>query len=274
MVKQFVYIVILVLSAVVTQSCTAYKKTAYLMDAEKIPRERLRQSAGVYEAQIMPKDVLSILVTSETPGAAADFNMSVPYKKNTIAQEESYDNISETTYIVDADGYINFPVLGRLKLGGLTKKEASRLIYSLIYPDYLTEKPIVDIRFLNFSVTVLGEVARPGIYKSNNEQMTIFEALAAAGDMTIYGKRNNVLLVRANENGELIPRRINLQDKNILLNKDVYYLQQNDMIYVEIIRSKSNSRSFGMAESTFMSVLSLLVSIASVVLYYKIYNDK
>jgi polysaccharide export outer membrane protein len=244
--------------------------------AESLSREQLEKAATVYEARIMPKDVLSISVTSETPGAAADFNLSFPYKTGVLnpVTSESFASKEEFTYIVDAEGYVNFPILGRVKVGGLTKNDAEALIFSQIYPAYLTEKPFIDIRFLDFSVTVLGEVVKPGIYKSENEQMSIFDALAAAGDMTIYGRRDNVLLMRTAENGELHPIRINLQDPNILLDKNLFYLQQHDKIYVETSRSKANSRSFGVTESAGLSIVSLLVSIASVLTYYSIYRSK
>ena len=262
----------IVLFALFMQSCTAYKRVPYLKKAETLSHEQLRNTADVYVAKIMPKDMLSISITSETPGAAADFNLSFPYKAANSSTSESFTARTENVYIVDADGYIHFPVLGRLKLSGLTKGDAELLIYSQIYPDYLKEKPLVDIRFVNFSVTVLGEVANPGIYKFENEQMTILDALAAAGDMTIHGVRTNVLRLRTLENGEIVPTRINLQDKSILLNKDLYYLQQNDKIYVETTRTKANSRSFGSVESTLLSLLSVIISLGS--LYYQMNRTK
>jgi polysaccharide export outer membrane protein len=250
---------------------------SYLRNAENLSQEWFERAASIYEAKIMPKDLLRISVTSETPGAAADFNLSFPYKMNTTtgsATSETFVLREENTYLVDHEGCINFPVLGKLKLGGLTKNEAEMLIFSQIYPEYLTEKPFIDIRFLNFSITVLGEVAKPGIYKAENEQMTIFDALAAAGDMTVYGKRNSVLLIRTLDNGELSVMRVNLLDRDVLLDRSIYYLQQNDKIYVEMNRTRANSHNFGVAESAALSVVSLLVSIASLFVYYGIYNNK
>ena len=252
-------------------SCTSYTKVPYLKGAEKLTKEELTRNVSVYDAKIMPKDVLKITVNSETPGAASDFNISIPVHTGRL-ESQNIVNVSEGdigNYIVDSKGCVQFPVLGELKLAGLTKEQAESQILSMIYPNYLTEKPIVRIRFVNYSVSVLGEVAKPGIYKTENEQMTIFDALAAAGDMTIYGKRNNVLLIRANEDGVFDVKRVDLQDKKLLLNKEVLYLQQNDKIYVEPNRSRANSRSFGAIESVSLSVISILISIASIIVYNK-----
>lgn len=252
-----------------SSSCTSYKKLIYLKNAEALTIEQLALNASVYEAKIMPKDVLNITVNSETPGAAADFNISIPVHTGML-DASNIMNVSEgdiCNYTVDARGYIKFPVLGNLKLAGLTKSEAESLIYSLIYPGYLTEKPIVNIRFVNYSVSVLGEVAKPGVYKIENEQMTIFDALAAAGDLTIYGRRDNVLRIRLEENGALDIQRINLQDRRLLLNRDMLYVQQNDKLYVETNRTKGNSRSFGAMESVGLSILSVIISVVSVIIY-------
>lgn len=250
-------------------SCASHRKVPYLKGAEKLKVEQLALNAGIYDAKIMPKDILKITVNSETPGAASDFNISIPVHTGGL-ESHNIVNVSEGdigNYIVDSKGYIKFPVLGEIKLAGLTKEQAEAFIYSLIYPNYLTEKPIVRIRFVNYSVSVLGEVANPGIYKAENEQMTIFDALAAAGDMTIYGKRNTVLLIRTKADGTFDVKRINLQDKNLLLDKDILYLQQNDKIYVEANRTKGNSRSFGALESVALSVVSILISVASLIIY-------
>lgn len=147
----------------------------------------------------------------------------------------------------------------------MTKKEAEKKIYSLVYPKYLKEEPIVNIRFLNYKVAVLGEVARPGLYTSENEQMTLFDALASAGDLTIYGNRKNVLLVRENADGERSVRRIDLQDKDVLLNNDIYYLQQNDKIIVSPNKAKGNNSSFGTFESLALSGLSILISVIAII---------
>lgn len=252
------------------QSCNAYKELAYLKNVNEITKEELLSTSGVHEAKIMPNDIISITVNSTISGAANDFNLPmVPANLNNAIQT-STTPVSSTTgslqnYIVDKDGKINFPVLGELTIGGMTTDEAQSYIVGKIYPQYITEKPIVNIRFLNFKVSVLGEVARPGIYETENGQMTIFDALAAAGDLTIYGKRDNVLLVRTDEHGELAVRRVNLQDKSTILDKDIFFLQQNDKLYVEVNKARGNSSRFGTLETLGLSALSIMISVIAIV---------
>ncbi|GAB6011945.1 polysaccharide biosynthesis/export family protein [Viscerimonas tarda] len=254
---------------VVFGSCNGYKQLPYLKNASTTSPETLSEIAQVHEAKIMPNDILSITVNSTAAGAATDFNLPlVPSAVNTAVQttvsSSSGGSGSLQNYLVDKDGKINFPVLGELKLSGMTPKEAQEHLVSLIYPRYLSEKPVVNVRFVNFGVSVLGEVVRPGIYNSANGQMTILDALAAAGDMTIYGKRNNVLLVRTLENGEITTHRIDMQDENLLQNKELFYLQQNDKLYVETNRAKGNNSNFGTFESISLSAISIVISVIAI----------
>jgi len=253
-------------------SCSAYKKLPYIQDADQFTREQLQAAAYTYEAKIMPKDILTIVVNSTTPGATRDFNLPlIPSGLNSTVQStvnlSSSESGSMQNYIVDKDGYVNMAILGKVKIGGLAKSEAEEHIKSLIYPTYLKEEPIVNIRFLSFKVSVLGEVAKPGTFEMINEQATIFDALAAAGDLTIYGKRNNVTLLRTDEKGALQVHKIDLQDRNLLLNKDIYYLQQNDKLYVEANKARGNGSSWGTIESitvsASLSAISIIISVIS-----------
>ncbi|HRT34426.1 MAG TPA: polysaccharide biosynthesis/export family protein, partial [Bacteroidales bacterium] len=169
------------------------------------------------------------------------------------------------TYIVDKQGYIDYPVIGKLKVIGLTRVELQELIKSKIYPNYITEIPVVNVRFKNYKISVLGEVNKPGSYTLMNEQCTIFDALATAGDMTIYGKRDNVLLIREDATGKKNISRINLESASLLSNLDLYYLQQNDVIYVEPNRTKARSAGIGATESITISIVSTLVSVATLI---------
>jgi len=218
----------------------------------------------------MPNDIISITVNSTVLGAASNFNLPmVPGNLDNPLQTSVFTATSTTgslqNYLVNQDGRINFPLLGELKLGGMTIKEAQYYIISLIYPRYIAEKPIVNIRFVNFEISVLGEVAKPGIYKSVNGQMTILDALAAAGDMTVYGKRNNVLLVRIKDNGDIATHRIDIQDKDLLQNRNLFYMQQNDKLYVETNKAKGNNSRFGTLETIGLSAVSILISIIAIV---------
>lgn len=250
-------------------SCSGYKQLPYLKNAETVSPEILSSVAAIHEAKIMPNDIITITVNSNIPGAATDFNLPmVPTNLSSVIQTTAtYSSTAGSlqNYLVDKDGKINFPILGQLSIGGMTAKEAQDYIISLIYPRYIAEKPIVNVRFINFGVSVLGEVARPGVYTTPNGQMTILDALAAAGDMTIYGRRDNVLLLRIQENGEIAMHRIDMQDKNLVLNKDLFYLQQNDKLYVETNKAKGNNSRFGTFESISLSALSIVISVIAII---------
>ncbi|NDW18237.1 hypothetical protein D0T53_04795 [Dysgonomonas sp. 216] len=252
-------------------SCKSYKNLPYVKDAEALTQEQLSASAHMFEAKIMPSDVLIVTVNSLAPGVK-DFNLPlVPNNLNQPVQTNvtmtSENSGSLQNYIVNSDGVIKIPTLGEVKIGGLTKSQAEGYIASLIYPKYLNEKPIVNIRFVDYKITVNGEVAKPGTYTIANERVTIFEALAKAGDLTVYGKRDNVKLIRMDETGKLNVHIVDLQDPNILLNKDIYYLQQNDNLIVETNKAKGNSSSWGSIESialsTSLSAISILISVIS-----------
>lgn len=250
----------LLIILLLASNCTAYKKIPYLTDADAISTEEFAKVAKKYEATIMPNDVLSITVNTSTGAASVDFNLPLLPQEMTVSTVGTLQN-----YIVDNEGYIVFPVLGKIKVEGMTRKEIESYIYSQIYPRYLKEEPIVNVRFVNYKVVVIGEVAKPGIYTSANGQMTIFDALASAGDLTIYGKRNDVLLIREDAQGQRSIRRIDLQKNDILLDNDLYYLQQNDKLYVQPNKAKGNNSSFGTLESLVLSGLSILISVISIV---------
>ena len=137
------------------------------------------------------------------------------------------------------------------------------MIKNKIHPAYITESPIVNVRFQNYKISVLGEVARPGTYTLQNEQCTIFDALSLAGDLTIYGKRENVMLIRENGDGSKTISRIDLQKTDIITNPSIYYLQQNDVLYIEPNKTKARSSMVGSAETFTIAIVSTLISIAT-----------
>ena len=167
-------------------------------------------------------------------------------------------------YQVDNNGEIIFPVVGKLHVGGLTKRECENLITSKIAPFLsVKEHPVVTVNMSSFRVTVLGEVKNPGTLRVANDKITIFEAIAQAGDLTMYGKRNNVMLIRLDEAGRKQVSRLDLTDGN-LLNSPYYYLQQNDVVYVEQNKTKIDSSKIN-SVSIWFSVFSFLASITTLV---------
>ena len=202
----------IVLAATVT-SCKAPQSLAYFENADSL--KTVGTTALDYAVKIRPADELIITVNSIVPEATAAYNLS--------------STPQNQTYVVDTDGEITMPVIGKIHAAGMTTKGLG---------DYLTEKiskevdsPVVRVQLANFRVNVLGEVKRPGAIEAKSERFTIFDALAAAEDMTEYGERTNVMVIRE-ENGQRAYHRVNLKDARIV-DSPYYYLQQNDVVYVE-----------------------------------------
>lgn len=239
-------------------SCTSYKSVPYMQNVDQITLEQ----KPLYDAKIMPKDLLTITVNCTDPEVAAPFNLTVQTAISIASStRNSYSQPSLMQYLVDNEGLIDFPILGRLKVGGLTKTEAENMIREGLKP-YINEVPIVTVRMANYKISVLGEVARPGTFTVSNEKVNIFEALALAGDMTVWGVRNDVKLIREDADGQRMVMSLNLNDANII-NSDYYYLQQNDVVYVTPNKVKARNSDIGSATSLWFTAGSMLVSIAS-----------
>ena len=242
-------------------SCSGSKQIAYFQNADYVD---MSASKGLYDAKIMPKDILSITVNTTNPAASAPFNLSV---SNTMGTDGSASSGSGTmqTYLVDNQGNINFPVVGKLHVQGMTKNQCEDLITEKVRP-YLakTENPIVTVRMASYRVTVTGEVNSPKVVPVTTEKMSIIEALAQAGDLTIYGKRDNVLLIREDAQGEKSFHRLNLYDANII-SSPYYYLQQNDIVYVEPNKVKAKNSQIGQSTTLWMSAIGIVTSVASLV---------
>lgn len=230
-------------------SCASSDKMLYLQN--NISTE----SKTNYNTVIKPDDVLMIVVSSENPEVAEPYNLkSVVLQSNS---EEAIQTQRTQTYIVDIEGNIEFPILGKVKIGGLNKQEAIAHLKSLL-KDHVKDA-VINMRILNFEVTVLGEVKNPGTFEISSERITILEALGKAGDLTIYGKRKNVLLIR-DENGVKSTHRLDLT-KSDIVNSTYYYLAQNDVVYVEPNKTRINSSAVGPNIAVGISALSLVVTI-------------
>lgn len=255
--KKYSFLIFLV--ALIT-SCSAPKNVAYLWNSNDVD---LSQSQFLYDARIMPKDILTITVNTVNPEAAEPFNLIVRNTLNSTSSSIGTSGGSLQTYLVDNEGGIEFPVLGRVMVGGLTKRECEKLIHDKILP-YLNaaENPVVTVRMSSYSISVLGEVARPGSYQVSREKINILEALAQAGDLTIYGVREDVKLIREDAKGQKQIYHINLNDAN-LLTSPYYYLQQNDIVYVEPNKVKARNSSIGQSTTLWISATSILISMAS-----------
>lgn len=242
-------------------SCQSYKKVPYLQDSEFIVQQE--QQEQMYDAKIMPKDLLTIVVSCTTPELAIPFNLTVatPISINTTNKMNTTVQPILQSYLVSNEGMIDFPVLGELKVGGLTKKQAEEMIVSRL-KSYMKEVPIVTVRMVNYKISVIGEVAHPGTFTVNNEKVNLLEALAMAGDMTVYGLRDNVKLIREDANGKQQIITLNLNRAETILSP-YYWLQQNDIVYVTPNKAKARNSDIGNSTSLWFSATSILVSLAS-----------
>lgn len=239
--------------------CTSYQKIPYLQDFETV--NATEELTAMYDAHIRPKDLLTITVNTTDPEAAAPFNLTVQSSANSNLTQWVTQQAALQQYLVDNQGNIDFPVLGELHLGGLSMNEAESMIREKLQP-FLKETPIVTVRMVNYKISVLGEVAKPGTFIINNEKVNVLEALAMAGDMTIWGLRDNVKLVREEEDGK---RNIVVLDLNRadIVKSPYYHLQQNDILYVSPNKTKAKNSDTGQSTSLWVSATSILVSIAS-----------
>ena len=247
-------------SIILLTSCGSVKNVAYLQNSDSI---NFARSEYLYEARIMPKDVLTITVNTVNPEASAPYNLVVRPTLTSTSSTVNTSGGSLQTYLVSNEGTIDFPVLGTLEVGGLSKSECEKMIHDKLMP-YMNaaENPVVTVRMSNYKISVLGEVNRPGMFTVGNEKINILEALAQAGDLTIYGVRDRVKLIRENAKGRKDVITLNLNDANII-NSPYYYLQQNDIVYVEPNKVKAQNSKVGQTTTLWFSATSILISLTS-----------
>ena len=255
---------LLLFSVLMMCSCVSRKQLTYFRTlSPDNAKEINEQLSALPEPTVKINDALIITVTALDPEAVLPYNLpSVSYATPTSSTEPTV--ASYQYYTVDAQGCIDFPVLGKLHVEGLTKSEVIRLVQQKLEGQIVD--PIVSMRFLNAKVTVLGEVRSPGNYSLNNGRMTLLEALGAAGDITQYGRRDNVLIIRDNR-GELEFARLDLST-NDLFASPYFYLQQNDVVVIEPNQARATSnQSMGLWLSmvgTVASAATVVVSVLSI----------
>ena len=237
--------IILLAIACAVVSCTSSKKVVYFQDSQDF---ETIVTENRFEPKFKVDDVISIYVATLNPEASAPFNLTIGVAAN--GQSESLD------YIVDKNGAIEFPVIGKVNVLGLSPEELKIDLKERL-SSYLKD-PIINVRLRNFTVTVLGEVRSPGTYPIIGEQVTILEALGLAGDLTIKGRRENVMVIR-DFDGVKVYNRLDLTSKNVM-NSPAYYLTQNDVVYVEPNKSAAVSSSLDNRTTIALSILSLIVT--------------
>lgn len=252
---------IIILFLMLLSSCTSYKKVPYLQDDYVM--KNLQESRPMHDVKIMPKDLLTITVNTADPEVeVADFfNLTIQSSFNSARSSLSQQPTLQQ-YLVSNEGTIDFPVLGNLHVSGLTKGELEELIREKL--GVYLQNPIVTVRMANYKISVLGEVTRPGIFTVNYEKINVFEALSLAGDLTIWGMRENVKLIRENADGNTEVIKLDL-NKTDIVNSPYYYLQQNDVLYVTPNKSKAKNSGIGQSAPLWFSAAGTMISIANII---------
>ena len=243
-------------------SCTSYKNVPYLQNPEAV--NDFQEILPMYDAKIMPKDLLTITVNTSDPEASAPYNLVVQTSMNAAQSRSLTTQPMLQQYLVSNEGTIDFPVLGRLNVMGLTKGQAEDLIREKLAPHF-TETPIVTVRMSNYKISVLGEVAKPGTFTVSNEKVNIFKALAMAGDLTVWGLRVDVKLIREDAKGKRQIISLNLNNAEVVTGP-YYYLQQNDILYVTPNETKAKNSDIGQSTSLWFSATSILISVANLLI--------
>ena len=246
-------------------SCSTPRQITYFNDLR--PGESEITVTVPDEIRIQPKDELSILVNCQDQRLTNLFNL--PVVSQQIGQEGSVGSSRGLTgYTVDSEGNIDFPVIGKIRVRGMTREEVAAFVKEKIESGNWAKNPIVTVHFMNLSVSVLGEVASPGRYNIDRDNFTLLDALGMAGDLTIYGKRDKVLVMR-NENGVQRVYGVNLCSAEHLYSSPAYHLQQNDVVYVEPNGTKARqstvngnnvrSTSFWISLASFLTTIGVLI---------------
>lgn len=240
-------------------SCSTQKNIAYLQDAGMDSAVVVQE---LYDARIKPKDLLTITVNTFDREASVPFNLMYPSGSASPSVSTNGEN-SLQKYLVDNEGSIDFPVLGKIKVADMTKNQVEAYLKEQLRP-YLKEEPLINVRMVNYKISVLGEVNRPNTYTITNEKVNILEALALAGDLTIYGKRDNVKLMRESVDGKREVVILDLTDKN-LIHSPYFYLQQNDVLYVEPNKTRMRNSKYSALTGQILSGVTAAVSVASLI---------
>jgi len=240
-------------------SCAPRKDSVYYQNIDTMAAQEKQNS---YEIKIQPDDLLMIIVSADDPETAIPFNLttiSVPTAGNVNTAQ---GQLTIQSYLVDASGAIDFPVLGKLNVGGLSRSEVMHLLEGKI-AKYI-KNPIINLRVMNFKVSVQGEVTMPGTYPVSSDRITLIEALSMAKDLTIYGKRDNILIIRE-VNGIKSFNRVDIT-KADFINSPFYYLAQNDVIYVEPNKVRVNGAAVGANTGVIISITSLLITVITLII--------
>jgi len=261
MARFFLPFTLLLFGILIFTSCNNSKKITYFNDVKDTT---FYSSTTEKQTPFEPNDIISVTISSLNAEASVPFNM----QNSNVSRSTTVTGSSNESggYLINSDGTIDLPILGSVKAAGFTKDQLKDNITNLILSKKLLINPIVDIRYLNYEVTVLGEVAKPTVITVPNEKISLLKAIGLAGDLTIYGKRKNVLLIRQ-QNGKKITRHIDLTSGDFF-NSPYYYLEPNDVVYVA-----PNNQKAAIATRN-PNILPISLSLISVITLFILYNKK
>lgn len=224
--------------AIIATSCSTPKNITYFPELQT---GSTIQAEHINSIKVRPEDKLSIVVSAQDPSLAAMFNLTVPNNRTgaslssgTIGNSSATNSNGQVSYYtVDTQGDINFPVIGKIHIAGLTRFQVQQKITDELTSRSLIKNPIVTVEYVNTRIAVLGEVGSPGLYTFNEDHLTLLDAIAAAGDLKINGLRENILVIRSLNEGKQEAYRVNMLNAQQLVSSPAYYLQTDDVIYVE-----------------------------------------
>jgi polysaccharide biosynthesis/export protein len=271
LITRFYFFVPLLFLSLAMVSCSSQKKIKYFQDIPDSGKLKTIVNANYTPPTIQVDDIITVIVETVDPANTAVINLgNIPVAStgtslggsNSLSSLAGSSQQATSGYLVDKDGYITVPILGKMKLSGYTTSEATDIVRNVALKYY--KDPTVIVRYANFKISVTGEVLKPGVYVMPNEKVSILDAIAVAGDLTVFGKRENVLLIRENPDGTKTPYRINLK-KSDIMSAPYYYLRQNDIIYVEPRKAKSDATDA--AQQKYVTIAGALLSIILVLAY-------
>ena len=251
-------------------SCDMSKRITYFQDIQEQQTTYVNEQPSP-EIRLRPEDKISIIVNTKVPELTALFNL--PYTTRVLGSSSESVNSSSSYgtsgYFIKADGSIDFPVLGAVQAAGKTREELAAYIKSELIDRNLVNDPVVTVEFINLRFAVMGEVRSPGSYLITRDHITLLDALSMAGDLTIDGKRDNVLVLRPNASGKLTAYNVDMRSFDDVQHSPAYYIHQNDYIYVEPNKKRANQSTVNantvQSASFWISVVSLLASVATTV---------
>lgn len=243
---------IIVVFVLLLSSCASRKNMIYYQDVDN---QAAQKGLNSYEIKIQPDDVLSLSIYADDAEAVKSFNLN-------LAPDMVTSGNARPSYLVDAKGYIDLPTIGKFKISGLSRSDALQALEKEL-SKYI-KKPTISLRISNFKIAVQGEVNAPGVYPIASERVTLLEALSMAKDLTLFGKRNNILVIREID-GIRSYNRIDITKSNFM-NSPYYYLSQNDVVYVEPNQNKINGSAIGPSTGLIFSAMGILISLTTLII--------